>query len=77
MVKHGDASAPNAFIQWKGTNLCADIRCECGELHHVDAEFAYVVKTPCGRKYQMPETVAVTPVVYQSHADCIDPVEAT
>ena len=44
---------PFGWMQWHGTNLCMDVHCECGELHHVDGRFAYVVKTPCGRYYRL------------------------
>lgn len=45
----------NAFIQWKGTDVCMDFRCECGEGGHFDGFFAYVVKCPgCGVLWEMP-----------------------
>lgn len=43
---------PYAWVQWKGTNVCMDVHCKCGELSHVDAEFVYHVKCPsCGTVY--------------------------
>ena len=43
---------PHGWIQWKGTGVCMDIHCECGELTHIDADFAYYVKCgKCGRIY--------------------------
>ena len=43
---------PHGWVQWKGTNVCMDIWCVCGEPGHVDASFAYNVKCPkCGRVY--------------------------
>jgi len=45
---------PNAFIQWKGTDVCMDCYCVCGESFHVDADFAYAVSCPfCKRRYEM------------------------
>lgn len=45
---------PHGWIQWKGTDVCMDIRCLCGELGHVDAEFAYAVRCKaCGRIYEV------------------------
>ena len=45
---------PFAFIQWKGTQVCMDPHCVCGESCHVDADFAYFVRCPaCGRVFQM------------------------
>lgn len=37
---------PHGWIQWKGTDVCMDIHCECGTHSHIDAEFAYSVKCP-------------------------------
>lgn len=46
---------PNAFIQWKGTDVCMDFYCECGAHCHFDGYFAYVVKCPhCEIVYEMP-----------------------
>ncbi len=43
---------PNAWIQWKGTEVCMDVYCICGEQFHIDADFAYSVKClKCGRSY--------------------------
>lgn len=45
---------PNAFIQWKGTNVCLDFYCICGEQFHLDEEFVYAVECPyCYKKYEM------------------------
>lgn len=47
--------APEAFIQWKGTDVCMDFQCECGENSHFDGDFAYAVKCPkCLTVWQMP-----------------------
>ena len=35
---------PHAWIQWKGTNVCMDIKCKCGAHCHVDDDFTYFVK---------------------------------
>lgn len=41
-----------ACVQWKGTDVCMDIACDCGESFHVDGMFAYSVKCPdCGNVY--------------------------
>lgn len=43
---------PHGWIGWKGTTVCMDIICKCGEMSHVDAEFMYHVKCPsCGTVY--------------------------
>lgn len=49
-----DLERPHAFIQWKGTIVCMDCYCVCGEQFHIDADFAYAVKCEnCGRTYEM------------------------
>lgn len=43
---------PHCWIQWKGTDVCMDFHCACGESSHIDATFAYFVKCPkCGKVY--------------------------
>lgn len=43
---------PHGWIQWKGTNVCMDIYCKCGEEYHIDSDFVYGVECPkCGTKY--------------------------
>lgn len=43
---------PYAWIQWKGTDVCLDLHCECGNLGHIDADFAYHIKCgKCGAVY--------------------------
>lgn len=43
---------PHGWIQWRGTNVCMDVHCMCGELTHIDDEFVYHVKCGnCGRVY--------------------------
>lgn len=46
------SSAPHAWVQFKGTNLCADFACPCGG-GHIDAEFAYFVRCACGKVYEL------------------------
>lgn len=42
----------DAFIQWKGTDVCMDFRCNCGWHNHYDAYFAYEVECfQCGEVY--------------------------
>ncbi|WP_091739787.1 hypothetical protein [Phenylobacterium immobile] len=44
-----------AFIQWKGTDVCMDFYCDCGAEPHVDGFFASNVKCfQCGTIWQMP-----------------------
>lgn len=51
-IQERHAGEPHGWIQWKGTDVCMDIYCECGHHSHIDAEFAYSVKCPkCGAVY--------------------------
>ena len=44
----------HAFIQWKGTDVCADLHCACGLHAHVDNSFTYFARcSGCGRKYAL------------------------
>lgn len=43
---------PHGFIQWKGTDVCMDIYCKCGEHLHMDANCVYEIKCmECGTNY--------------------------
>jgi hypothetical protein len=60
---YGPEKAPKAFIQWKGTDVCMDVACLCGETAHVCQDFVYALHcTACGRKYAMPSHIALHPI---------------
>lgn len=43
---------PYGWVQWKGTDVCMDIHCDCGEIGHIHGEFAYYVQCrACGKTY--------------------------
>jgi len=45
---------PHGWVQWKGTDACVDLHCECGAHGHIDAEFFYHYEClSCGRKYAL------------------------
>lgn len=49
---------PYAFIQWKGTDVCMDFQCDCGENCHFDGDFAYTVQCPrCLTVWEMPSFI--------------------
>lgn len=51
------------WIQWKGTDICMDIHCECGYHGHLDAEFAHYYQCPrCSVVYHPQTTIAMEPV---------------
>lgn len=50
---HPDTDA-ETFIQWKGTDVCMDFHCRCGQSSHLDDDFAYSVRCPhCGRTFDL------------------------
>ena len=52
---------PDTFIQWKGTDVCVDIYCTCGEQCHFDGMFMYYVRCPhCQAAYQVGSRVSLT-----------------
>ena len=44
-------NVPHIWIQWKGTDVCCDIHCECGAFIHFDGDFMYFIKCPECEKY--------------------------
>jgi hypothetical protein len=57
-----DNQTPRAFIQWKGTDVCMDFHCTCGEQYHFDGFFAYAVKCNCGKVWEMPDCLVPTEI---------------
>lgn len=53
--------APEAYVQWKGTDVCMDVFCTCGAQAHFDGYFAYAVQCPsCDVVWSLPNTLALT-----------------
>jgi hypothetical protein len=49
---------PHGWIQWKGTEACIDLHCECGHHGHFDGEFFYFYECPkCQRRYAVGQNV--------------------
>ena len=52
--------ASKTFIQWKGTDICMDFHCECGEHNHYDGFFAYFVKCAgCEQVYELETSIGM------------------
>lgn len=61
------AGRPHAWIQWKGTDVCADIHCQCGSNLHFDGTFMYFIKCPdCGQHWEVGTHVPIYPVTEES-----------
>jgi hypothetical protein len=53
---------PHGWIQFKGTELCMDVRCGCGELTHIDGGFIYFLKCgACGQVYELNGHIQLIP----------------
>lgn len=45
---------PHGWLQWKGTDVCIDLHCECGAHIHFDGYFLYYWICPkCNRLWEM------------------------
>ncbi len=47
------AGKPHGWIQWKGTDVCMDIHCKCGQHSHYDGDFLYHVQCPACKTVYM------------------------
>ena len=66
-----DLPNPSAFIQWKGTRVCMDCNCLCGESFHVDADFSYAVVCPhCQRLYEMSSMIEMKEIEVEAWDGC-------
>ncbi len=66
---------PHAWLQWKGTEVCADIRCKCGHQSHFDGGFMYNVRCPeCRTVYFVNGHVQLIEID-PSTAECIQEAE--
>ena len=51
-------SKSGGWIQWKGTDVCVDLHCVCGQSGHVDGDFMYRVECPkCHRRYLVGQNI--------------------
>lgn len=54
---------PHGFIQWKGTNVCIDVFCECGHHGHFDGMFFYFFEcSKCGKRYKVGANIKLIPL---------------
>ena len=58
------AGKPHIWIQWKGTEVCADIHCKCGYFGHYDGDFLYYFQCPaCQTVWEVGTHVPIYEVV--------------
>ena len=61
-----DLSNPHGWIQWKGTHVCIDMTCECGEVGHYDGDFLYYFKcSKCSQVYQVGAYIKLYPLEFE------------
>jgi len=66
---------PHIWIQWKGTNVCCDIHCECGAHCHFDGDFLYFFQCPhCERYWEVGTHVSIYEVT-KERATCLQVVD--
>ena len=59
------------FVQWKGTDICADFECECGGIAHVCGDFVYrIVCGDCGSCYEIPDKFGLKKVKDDDNSGC-------
>lgn len=74
ILKAYDRDAPEAeshgWIQWKGTDVCIDLHCVCGQGGHVDGDFMYRLKCPkCGRQYLAGQNITLIELTPEEYAE--------
>jgi hypothetical protein len=63
-------SGPHGWIQWKGTDVCMDVRCSCGESTHIDSDFTYVIQCgACKKFWAVAPEVRLVPITEEEAAD--------
>lgn len=74
-----DIEGPHAFVQYKGTDICMDFHCGCGEQFHFDGYFAYAVECgTCHQQWEMPQLLIPRKVcvgTYPGHVEMIKMLE--
>jgi hypothetical protein len=53
-------SEPHGWVQWKGTEVCMDVHCQCGSHTHIDGLSVYHIKCKaCGRVFECDGNIAL------------------
>lgn len=61
---------PHGWIQWKGTEVCIDLRCICGINSHYDGDFLYFWECPhCHVLWEMGTHIQMYPVSTEDRDD--------
>jgi hypothetical protein len=69
---------PHGWVQWKGTEVCMDVHCKCGELFHIDASFAYFVRCPtCDTVYMCNGHIELIELEVEPESCIVTPIQIT
>ncbi len=62
---------PHIWIQWKGTDVCCDIHCDCGAFLHFDGDFLYFFQCPhCGQHWEVGTHMPIYKVTPERAESC-------
>lgn len=65
--------SPHGWVQWKGTNVCMDVHCPCGQSTHIDDDFVYYVECgACGKRFMVNGHVELVPLTDEEAATITD-----
>jgi hypothetical protein len=60
----------HGWIQWKGTDVCIDVRCACGHSGHIDGDFFYYYRCPsCQALYAVGQNIKLIALTAEQAAD--------
>ncbi len=66
------AGRPHGWIQWKGTNVCIDLHCSCGEHLHYDGDFLYYFLCPhCDKLWEMGTHIPIYEVAADKRSEVL------
>ncbi len=67
---------PHGWIQWKGTDVCIDLHCDCGHHGHFDGDFFYFFRCPkCQKAYAVGCNVKLIPLTNEQEASRQDRIK--
>ena len=62
--------ASHGWIQWKGTQVCADLHCECGYHGHIDESFFYFYECfGCKKIFAVGQNIKLIPLTESEIAE--------
>ena len=63
---------PHIWIQWKGTDVCCDVHCPCGNHGHYDGAFFYFFQcNKCGKYWEVGTHMPIYEVTKEEAGDYV------